>query len=180
MELARAEAIVKELLSPAYLSISQAMVFRAAWQGQSYRDLAAAAGYQPTYIRGVGAEVWRILTIATNCQVNKGNFQQIIASFAERSPLLTARAEWGDAMDLAAFYGRERECSQLYRWLVTDRCRVVGILGMGGMGKTTISIELCRRLQAELVVSSSPASAPFSSVVWRSLLNAPPDRKSVV
>ena len=42
MELERAEAVIKELLAPKYLSPPQKMVFRAAWEGQSYRDLAGA------------------------------------------------------------------------------------------------------------------------------------------
>jgi hypothetical protein len=57
MELDRAEEIVKELLAPKYLNPSQKMVFRAAWEGQSYRDLAEAAGYEHNYIKGVGAHV---------------------------------------------------------------------------------------------------------------------------
>ena len=38
MDLDRAEAIVKGLLTPQHLNQPQVMVFRAAWAGQSYRD----------------------------------------------------------------------------------------------------------------------------------------------
>lgn len=190
MELDRAEAIVKELLSPQYLSFAQEMVFRAAWQGQSYRDLAAAEGYDPNYIKGVGAQVWRMLTTATKCKVTKSNFQQVLESLVEQSERLSSQSivsslaedpepvqseiDWGEAMDVSAFYGRELERSQLHRWIVTDRCRVVAILGMGGMGKTTISIELLRQLQPRTDTQDPIETNQFDYIVWRSLLNAPP------
>jgi WD40 repeat protein len=178
MELDRAEAIVRELLAPQYLNPPQEMVFRAAWNGQSYRDLAEAAGYDFNYIKGVGAQVWRLLTAATKTRVSKGNFRQILESFAAMvEPLPPVDPEpsqsgidWGEAMDISAFYGRELERSQLHQWIVTDRCRVVAILGMGGMGKTTISIEFVRELQA----IQAEGSHRFSHILWRSLLNAPP------
>jgi WD40 repeat protein len=178
MELDRAEAIVRELLAPQYLNPPQEMVFRAAWNGQSYRDLAEAAGYDFNYIKGVGAQIWRLLTAATQTKVSKGNFRQVLESFADTvdppTPVelepLQSGIDWGEAMDISAFYGRELERSQLHQWIVTDRCRLVAILGMGGMGKTTIAIELVRELQAIETASSDR----FSHILWRSLLNAPP------
>ncbi len=181
MELERAEAIVKELLSPKYLSIPQQMVFRAAWQGQSYRSLAESAGYDRNYLKGVGAQVWRILAIATRSKVTKANFKQILESFAQPEDLLVSEPkppqsgiDWGEAMDVSAFYGRELERRQLHQWILTDRCRLVAILGMGGMGKTTISIELLRQFQAEATLKDPTNPAGFDRIIWRSLLNAPP------
>ncbi len=181
MELDRAEAVVKELLSPKYLSIPQQMVFRAAWQGQSYRSLAESAGYDQNYLKGVGAQVWRTLAIATKSKVTKANFKQILASFVQpEDRLVSAPAplqsgiDWGDAMDVSAFYGRELERNHLRQWILTDRCRLVAILGMGGMGKTTISIELLRQFQAETNSKDPSGSIGFDRIIWRSLLNAPP------
>lgn len=180
MELDRAEAVVKELLSPKYLSIPQQMVFRAAWQGQSYRSLAESAGYDRNYLKGVGAQVWRILATATKCKVTKANFQQVLESFAQPEDLLVSEPDvlrtgidWGEAMDVSAFYGRELERRQLHQWILTDRCRLVAILGMGGMGKTTLSIELLRQFQAEAKLKDPTAPAGFDRIIWRSLLNAP-------
>ena len=181
MELDRAEAIVRELLSPKYLSIPQQMVFRAAWQGQSYRSLAASAGYDPNYLKGVGAQVWRILGTATKSKVTKANFKQIIESFVAPADLLMPEPEslqsgidWGEAMDVSAFYGRELERHQLQQWILIDRCRLVAILGMGGMGKTTISIELLRQFQSVANSTNTTDPARFDRIIWRSLLNAPP------
>jgi WD40 repeat protein len=46
---------------------------------------------------------------------------------------------------------------------VQDSCRLVGLFGMGGIGKTSLSIRVAKQIQHE-----------FDCVIWRSLRNAPP------
>ncbi len=69
----------------------------------------------------------------------------------------------GDAPDVSVFYGREPELARLTQWVQTDRCRLVGILGLGGIGKTALVTKLAQTLQPS-----------FTAIVWRSLRNAPP------
>ena len=71
--------------------------------------------------------------------------------------------DWGEAVDTSAFYGRTEELAKLAQWIVRDRCRLVALLGMGGIGKTSVSIKLAQQIQDE-----------FEFVIWRSLRNAPP------
>jgi WD40 repeat protein/DNA-binding SARP family transcriptional activator len=81
----------------------------------------------------------------------------------QNSELKTALQDWGEAPEVVQLYGRVRELAQLERWLVRDRCRLIALVGMGGVGKTT------------LAAAAVKAAAPqFELVVWRSLLNAPP------
>ena len=63
---------------------------------------------------------------------------------------------------MSVFYGRTSELSQLKQWLLSDRCRVVAILGMEGIGKTALSVKLAEQIQGE-----------FEYVFWRSLRDAP-------
>ncbi|MBD1848118.1 hypothetical protein H6F89_33135 [Cyanobacteria bacterium FACHB-63] len=71
--------------------------------------------------------------------------------------------DWDTAVDATVFYGREAELTQLWQWVVSDRCRTVALLGIGGIGKSTIAVKAALQMQAE-----------FEIVVWRSLSNAPP------
>ena len=73
------------------------------------------------------------------------------------------KRDWGEAVDVATFYGREQELDQLQQWVVAERCRLITLIGMGGMGKTTLSVQLAKQVEDE-----------FAVVIWRSLRNAPP------
>ena len=75
----------------------------------------------------------------------------------------SAQFNWGEAPDVPVFFGRTQELAQLEQWIMGERCRVVAILGMGGMGKTNLSLKLAQANQAQ-----------FEVVIWRSLLNALP------
>jgi WD40 repeat protein len=76
---------------------------------------------------------------------------------------LTPYIDWGEAVDVSTFYGRSEELATLRQWIGSDCCRLVAVLGMGGMGKTSLSIALAEKLQSE-----------FEYIIWRSLRNAPP------
>jgi transcriptional regulator with XRE-family HTH domain len=76
---------------------------------------------------------------------------------------VNAHQDWDNAIDTSVFYGRERELAQLWQWIVCNRCRVVGVLGMEGIGKSTIAVKAALQIQSE-----------FEIVVWRSLTHAPP------
>jgi hypothetical protein len=71
--------------------------------------------------------------------------------------------DWGEAPDVSVFCGRSEELTTLTHWILKDRCRLVALLGMGGMGKTCLSVKLAEKIQDE-----------FEFVIWRSLRNAPP------
>jgi ABC-type dipeptide/oligopeptide/nickel transport system ATPase subunit len=91
--------------------------------------------------------------------------EEIAVRTVPRSPLLPHQItlfDCGEAPDISTFHGRQTELSQLVQWVNVDRCRLVGILGMGGIGKTALVTKLAQQLQPT-----------FSAIVWRSLRNAP-------
>ena len=73
------------------------------------------------------------------------------------------RQDWGEAIDVSAFYGRNEEINRLEKWIVTDNCRLITVVGMGGIGKTALSVKLAESVKNE-----------FDFLSWRSLRNAPP------
>ena len=72
------------------------------------------------------------------------------------------RVEWGDALAVPALYGREWELPLLSDWIVTERCRVVSVLGLGGIGKSSLAVTLMHHVAPH-----------FDVVIWRSLRDIP-------
>jgi WD40 repeat protein len=90
-------------------------------------------------------------------------FQDNDLSRADYSLEIFPQHDWGEAPDVRAMYGREEELEQLAHWICHDRCRVVSILGSGGIGKTTLTTKLAQQVQDD-----------FAVVIWRSVRNVPP------
>ena len=72
------------------------------------------------------------------------------------------RVDWGDALAITTFYGREWELNLLNSWVVEERCRVVSVLGLGGIGKSVLAVRLMHQVADQ-----------FDVVIWRSLRDAP-------
>jgi hypothetical protein len=89
------------------------------------------------------------------------------APFAASAPVTHSKAEpqpdWPKVPLVTRMYGRASELAQPERWLVDDRCRLVALLGIGGVGKTALA-----------AAAASAVSTHFDAVIWRLLLNAPP------
>jgi len=149
------------------LSKIQKLVFSQSWDGKKYSDMAIEEGYDLGYIKDVGSELWRSLSKALNEKVTKNNLRGVLERYAQQQAALnansvTSQIHMGEAIDVAKFCGRTQELETLREWILADHCRVVTILGMGGMGKTTLSVKIAEQLQGE-----------FDYVIWRSLRHAP-------
>jgi WD40 repeat protein len=83
----------------------------------------------------------------------------------EPTSLIRSRLDidWGEAPDVSVFYGRVAELTKLTNWVNKDRCKLVILLGMGGIGKTALVTKFAHQLLPH-----------FTKIVWRSLRNAPP------
>jgi len=188
MNVEEALEIVQIVVDNGSLNKVQELVFRHCWERQSYTEIAHASGYEVGYIRDVGCKLWQSLSKAFGKKVTKNNFQGILKHqcMALRSidrqgkrwqqiqdnlsHLLVNEAnageyqrDWGDAIDVSVFYGRVTELTALKQWILQDRCRLVTLLGIGGIGKTSLAVKLAEQIQDE-----------FEFLIWRSLRNAPP------
>jgi WD40 repeat protein/transcriptional regulator with XRE-family HTH domain len=70
--------------------------------------------------------------------------------------------DWGEAPDVRGFVGRTEELALLHGWLLKERCRLLAVLGMGGIGKTSLTAKLAQEVALD-----------FERVYWRSLRDVP-------
>jgi WD40 repeat protein len=181
MELEQALAIVNQAVftqTGKYLSDIEQIIFSGSWHHQTYEAIAEAQGYSAKYLRDdSGRKLWKLLSQALDEPISKTNFRGAIdrrSTLSEPAPSnarelstplqkIDCINDWGEGVDVSNFYGRSPELETLTEWITHDRCRLIALLGMGGIGKTALSVK-----------SAQVLNLAFDFVIWRSLRNAPP------
>jgi hypothetical protein len=136
----------------------QRAVVLSIWAGSSYQETGQELGYEPVYIKQIAFQLWQTLSKVTGEKVSKSNIKTVL----QQSQALYASVDWGEAIDVSSFYGRASELQTIKSWSLDHSCRIVGIFGWGGIGKTALSVKLAQSIESK-----------FDYVVWRSLRQAP-------
>ncbi len=181
MTIEEALSVLDSVLGQVTLNDTQELVFRHAWEDWTYEQIADQFGYTTDYVKNVGSQLWESLSHLLGVRVNKKNVQSVVRRWAQQhcnsatsAQIIrsrNARQDLAEAPDVSSFTGRTEELATLEQWIVGDRsdtasmarCRLIALLGMGGMGKTSLAVMLAHRVEAQ-----------FDAIVWRSLRNAPP------
>jgi len=80
---------------------------------------------------------------------------RLIESNAAQMPhSIARRLDWREDVAEVSFYGRESEQIQLTAWIREDRCRLIALLGMGGIGKSALAVRLLHELTPSFTVSA--------------------------
>lgn len=159
-----ARKLIDRCLESEKINNLQELILLQSWQNKTYQEIAANSGYTDDYIRENGAKLWQLLSQAFNEKINKKNFKAVLERHCrQQSPTTNNHRDWQEASDLTFFCGRNQELATVEQWIVGDRCRLIGIFGMGGMGKTSLAVKLAEQTASE-----------FDYLIWRSLRNAPP------
>jgi WD40 repeat protein len=153
-------------------------ILKGSWHRQTYEQVAIETNYSVNYLKlDVGPKLWKLLSQALGEPVTKTTVQAALErqwrgnqDRGQRSSAIEANQkggspaqDWSEAIDVSIFYGRAPELKVLTQWIVQDRCRLITILGMGGIGKSSLAAKIASQVQDS-----------FEFVIWRCLRNAPP------
>jgi WD40 repeat protein len=185
MELEQALSLVNsvtsERLGRSLAEVEIALV-QGAWENATYEEIADRSGYSINYLqRDIGPRFWKILSQSFERKLNKNNLRLVLPEIAplyppasppthpplastpaQPDPTQNQTVDWGEAIDVSVFFGRGLELATIAEWIIDERCRLVTLLGMGGIGKSTLAAKIAHNLQDQ-----------FEFVIWRSLRNAP-------
>ncbi|MEJ6481347.1 NB-ARC domain-containing protein [Nostoc punctiforme UO1] len=158
------------------LSGSEKEVFLYAMEGKPPNAIAEKVGISAEAVRKRLSEVYKKFNVSGGGPGKLTKLQQVIDSeyqissvTEEQEQMTNKRLDWGEAPGVYLFYGRADELSQLKRWVVKEHCRLIALLGMGGIGKTALSVKLANEVQEN-----------FDHIIWRSLRNAPPVQEMLI
>lgn len=162
------ENFLKTIAQEYHVSNAELEVLSLAMQGESTAAISSQLSISADAVRKRLSEVYQKFQISGRGPVKLNKLQQLLLRKFQEKPVSQEmnrqpRIDWGNAPDVSVFYDRTEELRILSHWLLEQKCRLVAVQGMGGMGKTVLTVKLAQQIQEQ-----------FDFLVWRSLYNAPP------
>ena len=126
------------------LSDCQEAILEYSLQNIAYANMENLNYAVDTIKNNTGPELFQYLSQVTGKTVSKKNCLLTLSRLlehpgGEKDPENNSlRLDLEEAPNLQDVYGREQELSKLETWIVKEHCALVGVLGMGGIGKTLL------------------------------------------
>jgi DNA-binding CsgD family transcriptional regulator len=156
-------AELQTLLGVAKLTSLQVQILRGIWEGKSYNEIAKEADYYPEYVKKTGYRLLQLLSDHLGQPVKKKNLRSVLQHLPLPVPspglIGNRQRSWGEIPDTSVFVGRETELAQVRQWCLSENCRRLMILGIGGVGKTALAAKLTEQIQGEFAQKCSPVRA---------------------
>jgi DNA-directed RNA polymerase specialized sigma24 family protein len=169
-----------------HLDDSQKTVIKGVWESKTYEEIARISHLSERHVRDVGYKLWQILSEALGEDIKKNNFRSTFERLELKSSQFiniqsshnfkfcsypypfqdreTKNEDNSPKIDLTLapkiihFYRRNTELQTLSHWLINQNTRLISVLGLSGIGKTTLVKKLIDRTLDR-----------FEVVIWRNL-----------
>ncbi len=123
----------------------------------TYREIAEAERYSQSYVHNVASDLWDELSTVFQTKIRKTNLKATISSIMLRerqssdratdtAPNQPTRHDFGNWIGEIELLGRDRELQQLTEYLTSNQARIVGIIGITGIGKSCLCEAVVRRI----------------------------------
>jgi hypothetical protein len=146
----------------------QKTVVKGTWQRQTYDEIAKEYNVSKNHVSDVGYQLWELLSEHLEEEIHKRNFRSTIERIVLKSSQFiniqnnydfnfcsspyqyngkypkneandkTAHHDLKLAPKIIHFYNRETEIKTLSDWILTQNTRLISVLGLQGIGKTTL------------------------------------------
>ena len=81
MTIEEALATLTAILGKESLNDLQEIVFRLSWERKSYPEIAERSGYDDGYVKYVGFQLWKMLSVALGERVSKNNVRSVLSKW---------------------------------------------------------------------------------------------------
>ncbi len=175
-----------------HLDDLQQAIVQGTLERKTYKQIAKEFECSESHVREVGSELWKHFSKELGEEISKSSFRSAIqrsqnsSIFAQNVKNVSSsfnicetirptvdlsekyNAQLFDSHDLSempelgAFYNRTSELETLKNWILQEQCRMISLMGISGIGKTQLAVQLVEQIKSE-----------FEYVIWRSLEHAP-------
>ncbi len=137
-----------------HLNDLQRVILEETLKGRSYHDIAQEHKFTEKYIKDSASKLWQCLTKLVGEKINKSNVRSTLERYTNTNIGIQNKKDNNiphedltEAPGIEDFCGREWELSLLQTKILEEKCNLIILLGIRGIGKTALALELVNRIK---------------------------------